>query len=332
MPLSADAGRRVPVTSSNSSNLVELFSLPAYLQDPKSKDKNDDNKEPLQEYRCFLGRFLKAYCDEFKKKDNDNDKKDDNDDKKKDNGNGDKKDNGNDDNNKKDNGKDDDSASKRPRPAGAVPLAPFPSGEYQGYPLIGVPYETTKYPLMKALDGTQTGNFLDDNRIRIYGWLNASVNFSTNRSTNTPTSYWVAPNSLQLDQARGPHRTAARYCANRSYRLGFQGHGRLRHRLPLFHGRRLVQPAIARAQQPLWLGPDRSFTATLYFPGVFEGMIVTFGRWVATPDIETQFAPDNYMGTHSLLFTVDVYTETGIMSTIMLNEQWTVQAALHAGR
>ena len=49
------------------------------------------------------------------------------------------------------------------------------------------------------------------------------------------------------------------------------------------------------------------------------------------PDIETQFAPDNYMGTHSLLFTVDVYTETGIMATVMLDKQWTVQAAIHAG-
>ena len=46
---------------------------------------------------------------------------------------------------------------------------------------------------------------------------------------------------------------------------------------------------------------------------------------------ETQFAPDNYMGTHSLLFTVDVYTETGVMATVMLNKQWTVQAAIHAG-
>ena len=54
---------------------------------------------------------------------------------------------------------------------------------------------------MKALDGTQAGKFLDDNRLRVYGWVNGSANWSTNRQTNTPTSYWVAPNSLQLDQA-----------------------------------------------------------------------------------------------------------------------------------
>jgi hypothetical protein len=69
----------------------------------------------------------------------------------------------------------------------------------------------------------------------------------------------------------------------------------------------------------------------VYVPWVAQGMRVMVGRWIATPDIETQYAPDNYMGTHSILFTVDVYTETGVMATVMLDEQWTVQAALHAG-
>ena len=60
-------------------------------------------------------------------------------------------------------------------------------------------------------------------------------------------------------------------------------------------------------------------------------MIVRVGRWIACPDIETQFAPDNYMGSHSLLFTFDTYTQTGVMGTFKLNDQWMVQAAIHAG-
>ena len=69
----------------------------------------------------------------------------------------------------------------------------------------------------------------------------------------------------------------------------------------------------------------------VYIPKVAQGMIIRVGRWIACPDIETQFAPDNYMGTHSLLFTFDTYTQTGVMFTVMLNKYWTVQAALHAG-
>jgi hypothetical protein len=69
----------------------------------------------------------------------------------------------------------------------------------------------------------------------------------------------------------------------------------------------------------------------VYFPNVVRGLIVRVGRWIACPDIETQFAPDNYMGTHSLLFTFDTYTQTGVMLTLMLNDQWQVQACIHAG-
>src|SRR5262249_26780527 len=35
-----------------------------------------------------------------------------------------------------------------------LPSPPMPSGEYQGYPLVGVPVDTTRYPVMKCLQGT----------------------------------------------------------------------------------------------------------------------------------------------------------------------------------
>jgi hypothetical protein len=69
----------------------------------------------------------------------------------------------------------------------------------------------------------------------------------------------------------------------------------------------------------------------VYFPGLAQGLILRVGRWIACPDIETQFAPDNYVGTHSILFTFDTYTQTGAMATMMLNKQWILQAAIHAG-
>jgi hypothetical protein len=69
----------------------------------------------------------------------------------------------------------------------------------------------------------------------------------------------------------------------------------------------------------------------VYTPGIAQGLVLRVGRWIACPDIETQFAPDNYMGSHSLLFTFDTYTQTGVMATVMLNDQWQVQACIHAG-
>jgi hypothetical protein len=53
----------------------------------------------------------------------------------------------------------------------------------------------------------------------------------------------------------------------------------------------------------------------LYVPNIAEGMVVTAGRYLSPPDIETQLAPQNYLFTHSLMFTVN--------AAIKLNKQWT---------
>jgi hypothetical protein len=42
-------------------------------------------------------------------------------------------------------------------------------------------------------------------------------------------------------------------------------------------------------------------------------------------------SPQNFLYTHSLIFTADCYTQTGINASIKLNNQWTVQFGVHAG-
>ena len=90
-----------------------------------------------------------------------------------------------------------------PRRALASPweAPPFPMSEYQGNPLIGVPISTKEYPLMRALYGGPLGEMLKESRIRTYGWVNGSYNWSTNKNSNMPTSYWIAPDSVMLNQA-----------------------------------------------------------------------------------------------------------------------------------
>src|SRR5262249_37079425 len=96
----------------------------------------------------FAHRLIRAYCDEFKPQPN---------------GDG----NGNDE-------------QEPPRRALPAPFAsPFPSSEWQGFPLIGVPPSTTVYPLMKAIYGGPFGDAIKDSRIKSYGWVNASGNWST---------------------------------------------------------------------------------------------------------------------------------------------------------
>jgi hypothetical protein len=307
---------------------------------------------------CFVKRFLRGYptlvdwfphClgpkDEKKdangdKKNGDNgDKKDGNGDKKNGNGagngsangNGDKKNgsgagNGNGD---KKNGEEDKPEYRRALPA-PFKSPPYPSGEYQGFPLVAVPPSDTVYPLMGALYGCPCGDDLKDSRVKLYGWFNASGNWSTAKDSNTPSSYWIKPNSMVLDQAVLRLEREVDSVQQDHLDWGFKITGDYGTDYRFFTAGGWFSDQLLVHNQLYGWDMTECF-ANLYVPGVAQGMIVTFGRWVATPDIETQFAPDNYMATHSIQFTVDVYTETGIMATVMLDPQWTVQAALHAG-
>lgn len=220
-----------------------------------------------------------------------------------------------------------------PRRVAPAPLdsPPFPSSEWQGYPLVGVPYSTKEYPLTKALYGTPgIGPFLKDHRIKIYGWVNASGNWSTSKDSNIPTSYWIFPNEPVLNQAILRFEREVDSVQQEHIDWGF--------RSTWLYGTdyRFVTAGGWFSDQLLEHNRKYGFDLTeqninVYVPRVTQGLIVTVGRWIATPDIETQFSPDNYLGTHSILFTFDTYTQTGIMGTVMLNKQWTVQAGFHAG-
>jgi Putative beta-barrel porin-2, OmpL-like. bbp2 len=69
----------------------------------------------------------------------------------------------------------------------------------------------------------------------------------------------------------------------------------------------------------------------IYVPNVAQGMVIKFGRYISPPDIEAQLAPDNYLYTHSLMFTFDCYTQTGINAAIKLDDQWSILFGIHAG-
>ena len=53
---------------------------------------------------------------------------------------------------------------------------------------------------MKAIYGGPCGDEIKDSRIKAYGWVNASGNWSTAKNSNTPDSYWIVPNRMELDQ------------------------------------------------------------------------------------------------------------------------------------
>ena len=201
---------------------------------------------------------------------------------------------------------------------------PFPNSDwsYGGSQDIGAP-DGNVYPLMNALNHAKS-------RTKIYGWIEPGLNFSTSSKNNFPDSYTIFPNRLELDQAVIYIERLADTVQTKHFDWGYH--------ITAFYGTdyRFTTAKGYFSQQLLKFNRQYGFDPVmeyvdLYFPHVAQGMDIRMGRFISVPGIEAQLAPQNYLFTHSLLYTIDPFTDTGIMSTIKLNKQWLVQAGFSSG-
>jgi Putative beta-barrel porin-2, OmpL-like. bbp2 len=207
---------------------------------------------------------------------------------------------------------------------------PFPGHEYQGYPLIGVPPEPISNPLMMGLYNTRFGDALKASKLQVEGWVTSSYNWSQAKNSNSPTSYWIVPNRLEMDQAVLRFSRQADTVQQDHIDWGFRSTFVYGEDYRYLTAGGWLSDQLLKNNRLYGFDPTEQYF-DVYIPGIAQGMVVRVGRWIACPDIETQFAPDNYMASHSILFTYDTYTQTGIMLTFLLNEQWIAQVGVDAG-
>lgn len=217
---------------------------------------------------------------------------------------------------------------------------PFPNAEWQlgGVPApIGVPDTNSTYPLEKALGCTRLGQWMQRNRIEIFGWLTPATNASTSSFSNYPLSYNTRPNRVELDQfvtniTRVEDTVQTDHIDwgfDISNLYGYDYHYTVSK--GIFSNQLLNNPAPNQPLNGKIYGDDPMlFYFDLYIPWVAQGMVVRAGRWLSLPDIEAQFSPQNYLMTHSILYTADPYTQTGVMTTTRLSQQWTFQIGINA--
>lgn len=211
----------------------------------------------------------------------------------------------------------------KPAPFDAI----FPNPEYLG-PTIGVPNTDPIFPLTKFFwkDFRQ----LKENDIRVYGWINPSFNVSTSKNSNVPLSYTIVPNHLELEQLVLRLERVPDTVQTSQIDWGF----RLSNVYGIDYRYTTAQGYFSNqllANNNLYGYDPVEAYGQLYFPLVAEGMVVTVGRYISPADIEAQLAPQNTLVTHSLMFTFDTYTQTGVNAAIKLNNTWTVQLGLHSG-
>jgi hypothetical protein len=207
---------------------------------------------------------------------------------------------------------------------------PFPMSEYQGYPLIGVPPGTIVDPFMKAIYRGPWGEPIKNSRVELHGWITTSGVWGNAVHSNLPTAYWIVPNSYQLDQFIVKLEREVDSVQTDHWDWGFRAvslYG-IDYRYTTAGGwfsNQLLRHNSLYGWDPVELYSE------LYIPRIFEGFSMRVGRWIACPDIETQYAPDNYMGSHSLLFTYDTYTQTGCMFSCQMTNRLMIQAAIQSG-
>jgi hypothetical protein len=201
--------------------------------------------------------------------------------------------------------------------------SPFPNSEwgYGGSPAIGVP-DSGVYPLMTALH-------LENSRTKVFGWVAGSVNASTSANNNYPVSYSIFPNKIELNQAVIYVERLPDTVQKTHFDFGYH--------LTAFYGidYRFTTAKDYLSQQLLQKNHRYGFDPVLeyldlYFP-VKEGLNIRVGRFLSVPGIEAQLAPNNYNMSHSLLYTVDPFTESGAIATLKLTKQWMVQLGVSAG-
>jgi hypothetical protein len=216
----------------------------------------------------------------------------------------------------------------------ATPPYPFTEWPYGGTTWIGVTRPASvDSPLMVALANTGLGQALKAGNMQIYGWINGGGNISTNTvkpGGNWPAAYDFTPNRDQLDQAVVYFERLPDTVQTDHVDWGF--------RLSAIYGenyRYTTAYGLASYQllgHNLYNGYDFPMLyGELYVPQFGAGLLLRLGRFIAIPDVEAQLAPNNYMYTHSMTYTFDNYTNTGLIGTLALNKNWFLQLGLTVG-
>jgi hypothetical protein len=215
----------------------------------------------------------------------------------------------------------------------SIPPYPFTEWPYGGTQNLGVTRPSSvDSPLMTAMGNTAVGQAMNDAHIQVYGWVNAGGNFSNNtvRGGNAPAAYSYNPNTVQLDQAviyieRLPD-TVQKDHVDWGFRLApiYGENYRYTTAYGLWSNQLLNHNSNNGYDMPMAYGE-------VFIPQVMEGLLIRVGRFISIPDIEAQLAPNNYMYSHSMTYTFDNYTNTGIEFTQAWTKNWITQLGVDIG-
>jgi len=166
-------------------------------------------------------------------------------------------------------------------------------------------------------------------RTKLYGWIDSTLNFSTSAHSNAPEANDVYSNRLEVNQivlyAERLPDSAQRDHIDWGYHLtALYGTD---YRFTIAKG--YLSGQLLNDHRQYGFDPTLEYVE-IYVPHVAQGLNLRVGRFISVPGIEAQLAPNNYIFSHSLLYAIDPFTDTGLMATLKLNDQWLVQLGITA--
>ena len=216
-----------------------------------------------------------------------------------------------------------------------APPMPFTEWPYGGTQNLGTTRPASvDSPFMVGIANTWLGKWMASGNMQLYGWIDPGGNLSTSTQAqggNSPAAYDYRPNALNFDQAvlyfervpdtvQSDHidwgfRTSVIYGENYRYTTAYG----------IQSSQLLTHNNVNGIDYPMeWL--------EAFIPWIGKGGTdVRLGRYISLPDIEAQLAPNNYMYTHSITYTLDNYTNEGLQFTTGITKNFFLQYGISVG-
>ncbi len=215
-----------------------------------------------------------------------------------------------------------------------VPPMPFTEWPTGALTSIGVTRPNSiDSPFMAAIANTSVGQWLQDAHVQIYGWIDPGINLSSNTTRpggNFPISYMYTPNTVQLDQAVLYFERLPDTVQTDHIDWGFRISGLYGENYRYTNSYGIASYQFNKKNNVN--GYDFPMVyADFFIPQILQGEELRFGRYISIPDIEAQLAPNNYMYSHSLVYSWDNYTNTGLVSSTQVTRNILVQLGVTDG-
>jgi hypothetical protein len=203
-----------------------------------------------------------------------------------------------------------------PPPAEAPPPPPAPD----------------RWLLMKALQGTYPGWLLDGHKVQVYGWTEGAFTASSAAPDQLPMGFNYRANEAHVQQ----HWLRVERPVDQSATtptFGFRSDTLVGIDYRFTIARGLFDSQLTDNQgEPNTYGVDPvQFYAEGYFPHIGRGLDVKAGRFFAQFGVESIDTTQNLFVSRSYMFIYNPFTHTGALTTLKLDDTWSVQNGLIAG-